>query len=659
MSARTKMVASKIDTLGNIGIGSFWYGANGGVDYQVQIHPESPYPTDLRLAPILLNAYNTLTGMDSTLLSTLNILNARTEAQMGDDAWQAQIDSAEANSMLFLWGSVRDGGCCILKKDDGYIYLYVSYGKVYNQTLDTYTYHMEQINWIESAWDYNSCYFAFQYQFVAGTYLEAYHYYPYIDTDRGQMFCCCFAKSTEKRAFNFENRGTSIVPQWVATETRYETFDSVFNTGIIGYNLGLNPDGTTFFNMSPVFARTYMCRTAGNGTSPIWEFPPQGWEHVEGSSIWGGASVPDSPDNNGGGGGEGGGGGQYDDDDSNGNTPEDLPDLDVDILDTGFVSLYNPSTAQLKDLAAFLFTGITENIAIVLKRLVANPLDYIVSLNLCHLNLTSESSEFVKFGGVNTNVSMPKLANQFLKLKGGTCTIDERKQTMSFLDYAPNCQCKIWIPYCGMHELPIELVMGSTMQLYFIVDLLSGSVTANLYISRNRRSVIGEDFGLENAYNNQQLFTYTGNCFEPLPVANLDYRNVVNGVLGLAGGLATSIATGNPIPMISSGVAGALNSKPHIQTSGSTGSCYGYMNAQRPYIVFSRPIPAMSNEYGMYEGYPSISCKKVTDFTGYLEILKGTFWCGSMTTKYGKVITSSEADELEQILENGIYIYEE
>ena len=166
MSARTKMVASKIDSLGSIGIGSFWYGANGGVDYQVQIHPESPYPTDLRLAPIILSAYNTLTGMDSTLLNSLNILNARTEAQMGDDIWQAQIDNAESNSMLFLWGSVRDGGCCILKKDDGYLYLYVSYGKVYNQTLDAYTYHMEQINWIENAWDYNSCYFAFQYQFV-------------------------------------------------------------------------------------------------------------------------------------------------------------------------------------------------------------------------------------------------------------------------------------------------------------------------------------------------------------------------------------------------------------------------------------------------------------------------------------------------------------
>lgn len=655
MAVRTKLLRS--DLLGSVGIGSYWYGENGGVQYQVQICPESPLPTDLHLtAPILL-LLNEMDPIDDTLLASLNINNPRTAEQMGNDAWQASIDNAEKNCMLFLWGDIRGGGVCLLKKSDGYVYLYASYGKVHNEATNMYAYELEQINWIDNAHDYSSCFFGFHYTLTPATYNTQYKYDPVIDPDRGQMFACCWENAANKISFTYKNTSTAVLPIWTYTQGTYTDFSEVFNTAIAGYNLSLNPDGVTYFNYSPVMAKTFMCKTAGNGTSPIWEFPPAGWDHIEGSSIWGGDSVPDNPNNDGGGNGDSGGGGRYDDDNSDGNTPDDLPDFEVDGLDTGFINLYNPSKAQLQSLASFLFSGITENLSAALKRLVANPLDYIVGLNLYHGSVSSDSSEFVKFGGVNTNVSMPKISKQFHKLNGGTLTINEKEQTLSFLDWSPYCRASIYIPYCGQHELPIDLVMGSTMKLKYIVDLLTGSLTANLYVTRDRKSYINNAH-LENAYEDQQTLTFTGNCFEPLPVASTDYRNVVNGALGLAGGMATSIATGNPMPLIASGANAAMNSKPLLQTGGNIGSCYGYMNSQDAFIIISRAIPNFDYSYSDFEGYPSNRYMSVKDFKGYLEVEKGTFWAGSMTNKFG-MITVDEANELAELLENGVWVKNE
>lgn len=660
MSVRNKMLRS--DVFGSIGIGAHSY-ANASLNAGgMQICPESPYPTVFDLGDVIARVLD-MSFVDGTLWNTLNPYYGAgmTYEQIHDDTYQAQIDAITQENAIMLWGNIKDGGVGIILWND-YAYLFASYGLCYNETTEKYMYVALTIQSMYGtsgtpAIEYNTCFFAFPYDFVPATiYNRKFSWTPIIDPDRGQAFELVWPWGTWQYCTYKQSPVTSVNPTYeIDTWYNFQWFSVAFTHTQLGYTWDF--DGEAYFHTSPVFERTYNGAGMGQGTSYIWEYPPQGWEHVEGSSIWGGSTIPDSPDNDGGGNGDNsGGGGQYDDDDSTGNTPDDLPTFDVDVLDSGFVNLYNPSHAMLKDLATFLFTGITESMSVVLKRLVARPLDYIVSLNLCHINLpASETYEYVKFGGINTNVSMPKVANQFLKLNGGTLKIDETLQTMSFYDYAPFSRLQIWIPYCGTHELPIDLAMGGTLELKYIIDLLTGSMTANLYITRNRKSYIGNSH-LENGYEKQQTLTFTGNCFEPCPVASTDYRNTVNGALGLAGGMATSIATGNIMPMISTGVNALMNSKPTIQTNGSIGSCYGYMNAQNAFCIFSRPIPNFDYEYASYMGYPSNMLKKVDDFKYYLEIEKGTLWEGTRANVIPNGLIKEELDEIQTLLENGIYI---
>lgn len=458
---------------------------------------------------------------------------------------------------------------------------------------------------------------------------------------------------TDPLAYGYETTLSSLtdpllhVYAWDTINVQDHSLAEILSNEILGNAYSSDQEHGKFVS-DYVMKKYFWCSNPYNGTSSYiteydyidgWEFPDGGWT--------GGALVPDDPNNNNGGNPDQGGDGDYDDDDSTGNTPDDLPDFAVDATDTGFVNLYNPSKSELKALATFLFTGITESISIVLKRLVANPLDYIVSLNLCHASIPSNETEMISFGGVPTNVVMNKISNQFLKLYGGSLTINEQKQARNFLDY--NMRCTVWIPYCGTAELPIDWVMNATLDLRYVVDLLTGSLTATIYSTRERLSYL---HGVEKSYSELQTFTFSGNCFEPLPIACADYRNVVNGALGLAGGIATSIATGNPLPAVGSLSNAVMNSKPHIQTGGNMASCYGYMTQQRAFIMLSRNVPNVPLGWGSWAGYPCNQIAKLETFTGYTEVQPRDTWAND----FSKPITDTELDELRDILQNGIYV---
>ena len=379
-----------------------------------------------------------------------------------------------------------------------------------------------------------------------------------------------------------------------------------------------------------------------------------GWVQIQGHWYGDGSIAPDIND----GGGTNppqGGDGKWD----KTNTPvkpTDVTQITNDALGSGFVTIYNPTSAELQQLAQFLFSGITKSIANMLKKLMANPMDYIVGLNMCHFNVSSTSATSVKFGGVDTGVVMNVIDSQFKKISGGSVTIAEQEGGM--LDYAPNTKCKIFIPYCGIHELPIDLVMGGTLKLQYIVDVLTGSLVAELSLLRNRSWLMGSENAVDSStgYNDGGLmWTYSGNCFIPIPVASTDYRNVVNGALGLVSGIGTSVATGNPLPLAGSMAGAIMNSKPTIQAGSNIGANYGYMTAQDAYIILEEPVPAKPPEYQSWIGYPVNQLMYISDCSGLVISDTSTWWTGTNKDMFGN-ITEDEMKELEQIMEGGICV---
>lgn len=370
-------------------------------------------------------------------------------------------------------------------------------------------------------------------------------------------------------------------------------------------------------------------------------------DHIQGT-IFSGAVTEDKNDLGGHGGNQGGGGSFGND--QNGQNP--ICASDSGILETGMLSLYIPSANDLGNFARFLYSSLTDADALALKKLFADPMDYIVSLNMCHLDLSNiiTGSKTVHFGGIDSTIAMDYTERQIVCGSGGTLTLPMECQ--NFLDFAPYTRAKIYIPYCGEYDLPIDWCIGGTLKLSYNIDLLSGSMTAQLSMTRDRTGMFAKSMNVENAVNDLVLTTYTGNCFISVPIGSVDNRNLVGSLLGLASATATSIATANPLPLGGAVANTAMNSKPNVTRSGSIGSCFGYMLPQWAQVTIERPIQNLPYEFSSYRGYPSNHIARLSSFHGFTLCDTDTFWSNNFT----KPITDEEVKEIKELLNTGVWL---
>lgn len=616
------------------------------------LHPESMNPSVHPMVArcILLYSNNhPLSGLTINQLRVANDIDT-----FNGSAYQAIAKEVNDNTQ-WLWGDLYKGGVGLFlnTQSPNRIQVIYSYGECVDNA-EHYCYYVQQGSggtWTPTQYPtaMASTFFAYPYISTNGhmsglEYVKQSFEPRYYDSYRGYAFAWIFKDSN--RANNINSRWQQIgINSFTETDLgEFDSFATVFDQEVAGSQI--TGSGESAIVTYDVWARCWKNATTAN-FELIYENPPSPWACTN-SSIWGGATVPPQPNKNGGTSGGGGGGGGFDNTTDNDDFTD--PSNWIDATDTGFVSLYTPSKTELKSLANFLFTGITASAEITLKKLLANPMDYIVSLNMVHLPLSFTETEVVRFGGISTGVIMGKLGKQFLSIYGGSFDINE--QFMTFLDYGKYSTIKISIPYCGIFPLPSDALMGGTLHINYIVDLLTGSLTAELKIVRKRSYV--------NEANTQRVIaTYSGNCFLPLPIASTDYRQTVSALLGITGGLATSIATGNPLSLVGSSANAVVNSKQDINMGGNIGSNYGYMTKQKAFLILERPFQNLPLNFPQYYGYPSnIRFKQLNMISGYIEIDNAKYWAGSVTNSFGR-ITDSERKELEKIVESGIWISEE
>lgn len=337
----------------------------------------------------------------------------------------------------------------------------------------------------------------------------------------------------------------------------------------------------------------------------------------------------------------GGGDGNFDNSVSGG----DMSNVDsygVDAINSGFVTIYNPTQANVQAFTDFLFTGITEDVAVVLKRLISNPLDYVISMNMIHFTPNTSGSEEIKFCGISTGVVANRVSKQFQTIDCGSIYIGEQFST--FLDYGGFSKVKIYLPYCGIFPLSTNDVMGGTLHCKYSIDLLTGACIVQLGITR-KRSYVTDDPSL----NDKVVYEYTGNVFSQVPLSAIDYRGTIQGLMQIAGGV-TNVATGSAAGL-GSIASGVMNLKPDVQHSGNQSTSFGYMGTQKPFLILERPMQNVPADFGAREGYASnIYCEKLNDLKGYTEIDIESF-----KTEFFKG-TDVERDELIKILSGGFII---
>ena len=291
----------------------------------------------------------------------------------------------------------------------------------------------------------------------------------------------------------------------------------------------------------------------------------------------------------------GGGTGDHDLDSDDIDIPP-LPTLSA--VDTGFLTIYNPSLAQLQALSDYLWSSLFD--LDTFKKIVADPMDLFLGLSIVPVAVPNGSTKTVKVGGISTGISMTVAASQYVEVDCGSITVNE--YWGAYLDYEPFTQAQLYLPYIGTHPIAIDDVMGKTITIKYHVDILSGSCIAYVKCGRS------------------VLYSFIGQCSASIPITSNDWTNVINGALNIATAIGSMVATGGASAPSAAGTIAstAVNSlKPSIEKSGSLSGTGGIMGIQKPYLIITRPKQAIPTAQNKYMGYPSFITSVVSLLSGY------------------------------------------
>jgi len=330
----------------------------------------------------------------------------------------------------------------------------------------------------------------------------------------------------------------------------------------------------------------------------------------------------------------GGGGAGEDPDEIEKATIPPLPELSA--VDTGLVTLYTATNAQLQSLGGYLWSNLWD-IETNFKKLFADPMNCLIGLSIVPVQPTAGGAQNVKFGNITTNIALNKLSSQFVELDCGSVNIKE--YVGSFLDYSPYVNISIYLPYIGYRELSPDDVMNDTIHVVYHIDVLSGGCCAMIETGKK---------GL--------LYSFNGSCITNVPITAINYSGAIqNAVSAVGAGLTTvaGIATGaapvaavGAASMLSSAANTAMNSKPTIQRSGSMGGSAGLMSYQKPLLVITRPRMSVPDKLNKFVGLTTNVTMKLSQVKGFTQV--------EHVHLSGIAATQEEKDELMTLLRQGV-----
>ena len=295
---------------------------------------------------------------------------------------------------------------------------------------------------------------------------------------------------------------------------------------------------------------------------------------------------------------EGGGDGEYDDNSSDTIGLSDLTALNQNsISNTKFLTCYKMTPAQLSKLGDELWS---DNIFTQISNTVLKPTDFIVNLSLLPVDVGGVT-KLIKAGKILLNGAEGTLiSQQFIRVDCGT--LEVKKKWGGAIDYQTDVS--IFLPFIGEQTLNANEVMGATLNVIYTVDILSGSCIASVRVIKDSLDAV--------------LYQFSGNMASNFPITSADYATVFSGALQLAVGVGSLPSSGGVLSLVSA--TSNMLSGADVKRTGSLSSSAGFMGIKKPYIILSRPIQSLPENYNSFHGYVSNITMKLKDCEGYTQV---------------------------------------
>ena len=167
-----------------------------------------------------------------------------------------------------------------------------------------------------------------------------------------------------------------------------------------------------------------------------------------------------------------------------------------------FFTIYEPTNANMKKINDAIFINAADGTTI-------NVQQYFSSYKKFYCKIPVAGYKQLKGGRYDFGEQAPYVKEHTIIIDCGSVEIPEQNQ--SLLDYSPFSRLTIYLPFIGFQELDDKLVVGHTLKVQYVVDVLSGRCLAQLFVdSTDLKSCFAEYggtiaadeiFGTDNGYN--------------------------------------------------------------------------------------------------------------------------------------------------------------
>lgn len=365
----------------------------------------------------------------------------------------------------------------------------------------------------------------------------------------------------------------------------------------------------------------------------------------------------------------------------------------ISFQSTGLCRVYVPSITDLNDLANYLWTDQTflDTIKNILINQFENFMEAVISLTMVPCQVPKDTAQPVKVMFLSTGLSFPPATQQFVEVDCGYVDITERYA--SALDYNPYTKVSLYLPFIGTVPLDTDEVMGHRVKCVYTIDIVSGACVAKIMVDYPDSS-------------NGVLYQFSGHCSISMPLTAADFSSYYAaamsglkmaagmaaagaGAPGLGGALlgeptahpsstttttrttARNAATGRQILAGTESketshtpgqasfkelatrasvntVGTVINSKFSVEHSGGFTGNTGFLGVQAPYVIITRPDMCNPDEYGAYNGRPSMMYLYLGNLSGFTQVqnIKLT----------GIPATNPELGEIAELLKTGVIL---
>lgn len=290
--------------------------------------------------------------------------------------------------------------------------------------------------------------------------------------------------------------------------------------------------------------------------------------------------------------------GGFDDDDDDYHDPSDnednTPDDSTDISVSGEVcKTFKIEQIELKKLSQFLWSsGFLDNILLVNN----SPIENIISLKaLIGTVATTGSSQALTLGNVTTTANAIP-CNESITINVGSITLPRKYN--NFLDFEPYTKVQIYLPFYGCAMLDSSLVIGRTITIKYIIDVITA--TAKIKI----------------IHADKTLYEFKTTCGSDLPITSSNRASVEMGYLSSGVGMGVSIASGNVLGGLASGLSMA-QSQYHSTTSGNVSGVLNFHDSRMITVLVDRPVYTDLRNFNKTHGRMCNLSKTLRDLSGF------------------------------------------